>query len=243
MRLGDRPYLRPRSSAVMLIYGSITPQLVQTEARSSLIRELRLWSWELRQHADVCGCVSMRGCVCAFNIGLNFLRFLLLSKHGTQWGQERAKFPDCLWTSSDRTIIICFVHSDACILQSLTRIKPLPMSEPCRTGGSEEGGEREKDGGEKKKKKLNTGNKAGSALCTDISQLHAFSSSAISMLITEKSLSDLCAPCSCLSPVCLSLCPTRGSQERSSLCCTGHLFTWKKTSRTMRLKLYKILHI
>lgn len=42
MRLGDRPYLRPRSSAVMLIYGSITPQLVQTEARSSLIRELRL---------------------------------------------------------------------------------------------------------------------------------------------------------------------------------------------------------
>lgn len=153
MRLGDRPYLRPRSSAVMLIYGSITPQLVQTEARSSLIRELRLWSWELRQHADVCECVSMRGCVCAFNIGLNFLCFLLLSKHGTQRGQERTKFPDCLWTSSDRTIIICFVHSDACILQSLTRIKPLPMSEPCRTGGSEEGGEREKDGGERGKKK------------------------------------------------------------------------------------------
>lgn len=78
MRLGDRPYLRPRSSAVMLIYGSITPQLVQTEARSSLIRELRLWSWELRQHADVCECehawmcVCMSLCVSAFNIGLNF---------------------------------------------------------------------------------------------------------------------------------------------------------------------------
>lgn len=48
------------------------------------------------------------------------------------------------------------------------------------------------------------------------------------MLITEKSLSDLCAPCSCLSPFYLSLCPTQGSQERSSLCCIGHLFTWIK---------------
>lgn len=163
----------------------------------------------------------------------------LLSKHGTQRGQERGgekekrkKIPDCLWTSSDRTIIICFVHSGACILQSLTRIKLLPMSVPCRTGGRE--GERERwRRGErrKKKKKLNAGNKAGSALCTDISQLHAFSSSAISMLITEKSLSDLCAPCSCLSPFCLSLCPTQGSQERSSLCCIGHLFTWEKKKK------------
>lgn len=42
MGLGDSSYLRPRSAAVTLIYGSITPQLVQTEARSSLIRELRL---------------------------------------------------------------------------------------------------------------------------------------------------------------------------------------------------------
>lgn len=39
---GDRSYLRPKSAAVMLIYGSITLQLVQTEARSSLIRELEL---------------------------------------------------------------------------------------------------------------------------------------------------------------------------------------------------------
>lgn len=80
MRLGDRPYLRPWSSAVMLIYGSITPQLVQTEARSSLIRELRLCSWELRQHADMCErehawmCVCV--CVSAFNIWLNFQCFL-----------------------------------------------------------------------------------------------------------------------------------------------------------------------
>lgn len=49
----------------------------------------------------------------------------------------REKIPDCLWTSSDRTIIICFVHSDACIRQSLTRIKLLPMSEACPSEGSE----------------------------------------------------------------------------------------------------------
>ena len=86
----------------------------------------------------------------------------LLSKHGTQRGQERGgekekrkKIPDCLWTSSDRTIIICFVHSGACILQSLTRIKLLPMSVPCRTGGRE--GERERwRRGERRKKKKKT---------------------------------------------------------------------------------------
>lgn len=111
-------------------------------------------------------------------------------------------------------MIICFVRSDACILWSLTHIKLLPVSSLFCTGGTER---------EKKilgqKKKVNMGNKA------DISQLHAVSSSAISMLITEKSLSDLCALCSCLSPFCLSLCPT---QERSTLHCTGHMFTWKK---------------
>lgn len=105
------------------------------------------------------------------------------------------------------------------------------MSKPRCTTGSEGGKARKKNG----EKKLNMGNKAGSALCTDISQLHAFFSSAISMLITEKSLSDLYALCFCLSPFCLSLCPTQGSEERSSLCCLGHLFTRKKTTTMARV--------
>lgn len=74
MRLGDRPYLRPRSSAVTLIYGSITPQLVQTEAHSSLIRELQLWSWALRQHVRE---RRARGaCVSLLTLGLIFCALL-----------------------------------------------------------------------------------------------------------------------------------------------------------------------
>lgn len=164
-------------------------------------------------------------CVSAFNIGLNFRSLFCSPKHGTQWGQEQ-KFPDCLWTSSDRTIIICFVHSDACIRLSLTRIKLLPMSKPCCTMGSE--GERESKKEKWRKKKPQHRQQSWER------SLHWYLTITCLLFLChfhvnyrEKPLRFICSvflP----SPFCLSLCPTHSSQERSSLCCIWHLFMWKK---------------
>lgn len=118
MWLGDRPYLRPRSSAVMLIYGSITPQLVQTEARSSLIRGLRLWSWDLRQHTDVWECVCTRACVCAFNTRFNFLCFLC--SPNTEFSRDRSR-------DSRRSLNLFWPHNDN-LLCPQRRLYPLVIN-------------------------------------------------------------------------------------------------------------------
>lgn len=90
---GDRPYLSLPSSAVMLIYGSIMQQLVQTEAHSSLIKEQRLWSWELGQHMDVYECEHVKWCVCVC-MRLTFLHVPCSSespKMETNWDKRKKK--------------------------------------------------------------------------------------------------------------------------------------------------------